>query len=56
MYTPFFKFLIIFILLLIIYIIFNNVNEYFTLSACKNLHSPMATLEFRDNNNISLII
>lgn len=56
MYTPFFKFLIIFILLLIIYIIFNNVNEYFSSNTCNNLHSPIATLEFRDNNNISLII
>jgi hypothetical protein len=60
MYTPFFKFLIIFILVLIIYLIFNNLNEHFTTRNTSNKYinypTPVATLELIDNNNISLFI
>lgn len=46
MYTPFFKFLIVFILLLIIYLIFTNLNEHFT-STCK--HKVFSNISTKSN-------
>lgn len=60
MYTPFFKFLVIFILILIIYLIFNNLNEHFTTQNISKNYikypNPPATLKIINKNNVSLII
>lgn len=55
MYTLFFKFLIIFIIVLIIYIMFNNLNEYFTSPNvnCKDFHNYNNFLQI-DNTNKTL--